>query len=227
MELTPAQRKLAFAVIVLILAGLGAWLILPGRHPAQAADAPPAQPAASPSASQPVSAPASTPAGSGPAGQQGPAASPSPGGPVSPSTVPDIYRWLPFTQAELSTAAARAVAFGRDYGTFSYTGDAASYLAPMRGLVTSQLAQVIGRAYATPGVASERASKQQVSTGSAAITSLRAFGHSSITFVVAVTERVTDTSGRSSSTTDYAVTVTGGAASWQVSDVELASAGNA
>jgi hypothetical protein len=225
MELTPAQRKLAFAVIVLILAGLGAWMFLPGRHQAQAASAPPARPSVSSQASQPAGAPAGQPS---PAGQSTPAGQPSPAATASPdSGEPDIYRWLPFTPAELSTAAARVLAFGRDYGTFSYTEDTASYLAPMHGLVTSQLGQVLGRAYSTPGVASERASRKQVSAGSAAIMSLRAFGPSSITFVVAVTERMADTSGRSSSTTSYAVTVSGGASSWQVSDIELASAGNA
>ena len=223
MELTPAQRKLAFAVIVLILAGLGAWMFLPGRHPAQAAAAPRARPAASTAQGQQASQRAVPPAV-----QPSPAGRPSPSGTASPAGggEADIYRWLPFTPAELSTAAARVVAFGRAYGTFSYTDDTASYLAPMHGLVTSQLAQVLGRAYSTPGVASERASKKQVSAGSAAIRSLRAFGPSSITFVVAVTEQLADTSGRSSSTTDYAVTVTGGG-SWQVSDIELASAGNA
>ena len=71
-----------------------------------------------------------------------------------------------------------------------------------------------------------RVSRKQVSTGTAAISSLRAFGPGSLTFIVAVTQRITDTRGPSQSTVDYAVTATGSGASWQVSDVELASAGN-
>jgi hypothetical protein len=95
----------------------------------------------------------------------------------------------------------------------------------MRNLITGQLAVLISRAYSTPGVASQRTRSKQVSTGNAVISSLRAFGPSSLTFVVTITQQVTDTRGRSQSTTDYAITASqnGG---WQVSDIELASAGN-
>jgi hypothetical protein len=37
---------------------------------------------------------------------------------------------------------------------------------------------------------------------------------------------LTDTKGRSTVSVPYAVTATGGGSSWQVSDIELASAGN-
>ena len=37
---------------------------------------------------------------------------------------------------------------------------------------------------------------------------------------------MTDTGGRSQLTVDYAVTLSGGAGSWQVTSIELASAGN-
>ena len=47
-----------------------------------------------------------------------------------------------------------------------------------------------------------------------------------LTFVVVITERITDSTGQSQQVTNYAVTLTGGGTSWQVSDIELASAGN-
>jgi len=140
--------------------------------------------------------------------------------------VPDIYQWLPFTSSGLASAAGVAVRFGTDYGTFSYSQNTAAYLRPMRPLITGQLAELIGRAYAAPGVAASRASKKQVSTGTAMITALRAFGPSSLTFVETITEQITDSQGRTQQSTNYAVTLTGSGTSWQVSDIELATAGN-
>jgi len=140
--------------------------------------------------------------------------------------VPDIYQWLPFTESGLASAARVTVAFGNDYGTFSYTENTASYLAPMQPLITPQLAQLLGRAFSAPGVAAARASSKQVSSATSVISSLRSFGPSSLTFIVAIMERITDTKGRSQQITDYAVTVTGIGTSWQVSNIELATVGN-
>ena len=71
-----------------------------------------------------------------------------------------------------------------------------------------------------------RTRKKQVSAGSATIDSLRAFGSSSLTFVVTISQEITDTSGRSPVTAQYAVTAASDGTGWQVSDIELASAGN-
>lgn len=214
MELSTPQRFIAFAAAVIILAGLGVYLFLP-------------QPSAA-RGSGPGTAPSSSPAphGASPS-QRPPGTSPGPGG--TPSPVPgaaDIYQWLPFTQASLTSAARVTTQFAADYGTFSYSQTVAAYLAPMRPLMTAQLAQVIGRAFAAPGVAGLRASRKQISAGTAAITSLRAFGPSSITFVVAITQRLTDVKQHSQQVMQYALTVTGTGASWQVSDIELATLGN-
>src|SRR6266567_3974699 len=180
MELSPFQRFAAFTVVVLVLAGLGAYLFLPQSRAA----------------------------GSG----------------RQPS--PDIYQWLPFTQAGLASAANTTTSFAARYGTFSSTESTQAYLAPMRSLVTSQLAVVLGRAFAAPGVAGTRVSARQMATAKAAIITLRAFGPSSLTFVVAITQRITSSKGTSKRTTDYAVTLTGTGSSWQVNDIELATAGN-
>jgi len=96
----------------------------------------------------------------------------------------------------------------------------------MNGLVTGQLATTLQASYNTPGVASLRKSQQQVSTGTAAISSLRAFGSSSLTFVVNTTQKLVSSKGTTHGSTQYAVTVIGSGSSWQVDDIELASAGN-
>jgi len=96
----------------------------------------------------------------------------------------------------------------------------------MGGLITGQLATTLRAAYQTPGVAKLRTSQKQVSTGTAAISALRAFGTSSLTFIVTAGQRLATTDGSSSGSTQYAVTVTGAGGGWQVSDIELESAGN-
>jgi hypothetical protein len=201
MELSPVQRFAAFAAVVLALAGLGAYLFLP-----QSSAAGTGQPPSSPRSSSPR-------------------ASDGPGSPA-PAGQPDIYQWLPFTKAGLANAAATTIAFATHYGTYSYRQSAQEYLAPMHSLITSQLAVALGRAYATPGLAGARVSSRQTATASAVIVSLRAFGPSSLTFVVVVKQRITSSKGPSLRTTDYAVTLTGTRSAWQVSDIQLASAGN-
>jgi hypothetical protein len=210
MDLNPAQRKLVFGLIVVVLVGLGAYLFVSsdrgsGQSPAAANHSP------APHATRPA-APIPTP-------------SADPTAAAAPSD-PDIYQWLPFTQAQLGSAAAVVTQFGDAYGTWSYSQNATSYVAAMHSMITSELANVIEQGYSVPGVASERSSKKQVSTGSTAINSIRAFGSSSITFVVTITEQITATSGRSQISDQYAVTAVSSGSSWQVSDIELASAGN-
>jgi hypothetical protein len=218
MELTPGQRKAAFVLIVLALAALGIFLVRPGARSAAAGRPATASAAASPPASPALAA------------TQPPAANPAPA--TAPNPVPsaaakaNIYQWLPFTPSELARAAVVATRFGALYDTFSYTESAKNYTAKMRNVISGQLAGTLARAYATPGVAAPRARLKQVSVGSASITSLRAFGSASITFIIAIQQKITDKHGISLSTGQYAVTVTGAGRGWQVSDIELASAGN-
>ena len=47
-----------------------------------------------------------------------------------------------------------------------------------------------------------------------------------MTFIVTAGQRLATANGTSSGSTKYAVTVTGSGRSWQVSDIELESAGN-
>jgi hypothetical protein len=219
MEPSSGQQRLLFVVVVLVLAGLGVYLISARTHNGTAAT-PPASvsatgsaPATSPvppasavlPATTPASPPASAPAGSGRA---------------------DIYQWLPFSQQDLTEAARTTVAFAADYETYSYTETAAAYAGKMASLVTGELAATLKNAYSTPGVAAQRTAQKQVSTSSGGIASIRSFGPGSITFVVNIAQQLATTQGTSTKTTQYAVTVVSAAGGWQVNDVELAGAGN-
>jgi hypothetical protein len=203
MDDSPALRRFAFAVIVIVLAALGAYLLGPviDRSGTAAGGAKsPARPRPSPTTATPR---------------------------VSVSSAkPDIYQWLPFTQTELAAAVATVVRFGDSYGSYSYTEDATDYAAPMRALVSAQLLGQIEAAFAAPGVAATRQSEKQVAVGTATIDAIRTFGPGSLTFVVQVAQQLTGSAGSTEQSTDYAVTVTGISAAWQVTDVELAAAGN-
>ena len=71
-----------------------------------------------------------------------------------------------------------------------------------------------------------RTRQKQIATGTGQITAIRAFGASNITFLVTITQKVTGAQGTKRTATSYAVTVTGAATSWNVDDLQLASAGN-
>jgi hypothetical protein len=211
MDQTPAQRKLAFIVIVLALAGLGAFLLWPR---------PAASRAAGPTAGTATSAPA--PAPSSPA---------APASPVPSGSGVNIYQLLPFSQADLTEAAGVVRRFCTGYATYSYTESAGSYVGRMRGLITPELAATLAQDYATPGVAQTRTQQKQTATGSGAITALRAFGASSLTFLVTLSQKISSTppSGTTTAHTasgDYAITVARSGSGWQVNDIQLASAGN-
>ena len=211
MDLTSAQRRMAFIVIVLALAGLGAFLLWPRPSPAASAHA------AHPATSAPAPVPSSSPVAP---------ASPVPSGPGV-----NIYQLLPFTQADLTDAAGVVRRFCSDYATYSYTESAGSYVGRMRSLITSELAATLAQDYATPGVAQTRTQQKQTATGSGAITALRAFGASSLTFLVTLNQKTYSTpqSGKTTAHTasgDYAITIARSGSGWQVNDIQLASAGN-
>jgi hypothetical protein len=207
-DLSPGQQKAVFALVVVVLAALGYWLIVPRVSHSNAQTQP--SPTPSPSASVP-SPPASVP----------PTVTPAP---ASAGGV-NIYSWLPFTQQGLAAAAAVTQKFLVDYNTYSYTESAADYVARMNGLITTQEATTLKGLYATPGVAKIRIDQKQKSTGTAVITALRTFGPSSLTFIATGTQHLATAKGSSSGSAQYAVTVTGSGTSWQVSDIELSSVG--
>ena len=208
MDLSPGQQKAVFALVVVVLAALGYWLIVPKVSHSHAQ----AQPSPTPSPTVSVPSP--------------PASAPS-----AVTTTPastggvDIYSWLPFTQQGLAAAAAVTEKFLVDYNTYSYTESAAGYVGKMNGLITTQLASTLQGLYSQQGVAKVRSDQRQVSTGTAVINSLRAFGPSSLTFIATGTQHLTTSKSTSSGSAQYAITVTGSGTSWQVDNIELASVG--
>jgi hypothetical protein len=216
-DLSPAQQKAVFVLVVVVLAALGYWLILPKlSHSGAAATS--TSPAASATAPQ-------TPATTGTTGTTPTPASTVSASPAAAGNV-NIYSWLPFTQQDLADAASVTEKFSVDYNTFTYTESPAEYVAKMAGLITGSLATTLQASYSIPGVATLRTDQKQVSTGTAVINSLRAFGPSSLTFIVTTGQRLVSSKGTTDGSTQYAVTVTGSGSSWQVDDIELASAGN-
>jgi hypothetical protein len=207
-DLSPGQKKAVFALVVVVLAALGYWLILPkaGHSSAQA------QPTRTPSPTESVPSPPPT------------ATSTVTATPAATGSV-NIYSWLPFTQGGLAAAAAVTENFLFDYDTYSYTETAKAYVGSMSGLITAQLATTLQGLYSTPGVAKVRTDQKQVATGTAVIVSLRSFGPSSLTFIVTGTQHLVTSKGTSNGTTQYAITVTGSGTSWLVDDIELSSAG--
>ena len=208
MDLTPGQQKAVFVLVVVVLAALGYWLILPKvTHSGGSAHA--------------ATSPTPSAAGSAPP-QQAPSAATA--SPAATGSV-NIYSWLPFTEQDLAAAAAVTVKFGADYNTYSYTESAADYVGTMNGLITPQLAATLKGVYATPGVAQVRTSQKEVATGTAVIDSLRAFGSSSITFVVTGTQHLVTAKGTTNGSSQYAITVTGSGTSWLVNDIQLSTVG--
>ncbi|MBV9853250.1 MAG: hypothetical protein JOY82_01815 [Streptosporangiaceae bacterium] len=208
MELSTAQQRAIFVVVVACLAGLGLYLVGPLHH--------------SHGASPPRSAPpsqAAVPSAAANASSAAPSASSSAGS-------ANIYGWLPFTQQDLADAAQVTTAFCAAYEDYTYTESGAAYASRLSGLATSSLTQALKNAYLTPGVAQARTAQKQVSTGSGTIDSLRAFGAHSLTFVVTLGQRLLSTQGAATHSTQYAITVVSGAGGWQVNDIELASQGN-
>jgi hypothetical protein len=207
MELTSRQRLLAFAVTVLALAGLGIFLFVSGtaKHPTSAPSHQPSAPASSPPATAPTVQPSAS---------------------AAASSQVNIYQWLPFTEQQLASAANVVTEFSAYYGTYSYAESTSSYLSRLQNLATTQLTQVIGSGYAAPGVAKLRDQGKQVAAGSAQINSMRAFGDSSITFVVTVNQKISQNHSTSQQSNQYAVTVANSTGGWLVNDIEPASAGN-
>jgi hypothetical protein len=216
MDLSPAQRVLAFLGIVVALGAMGAYLLIPGVRSVLGQGHSPAAATPSPSASRPRATSPAVPPGST-----------APATPVPPTgSAPDIYQWLPFSQADLAKAAGVAEAFGAAYDTFSYRESTSAYVASLGRLATSELSATLGRAYGTPGVASQRTRQQQVSSARTVINSIRTFGSGSLTFVVTIVQTMHTKQGKSQNNGQYAITLTGSGGSWLVNDIELASAGN-
>jgi hypothetical protein len=222
MELSSGQQRGLFVVIVIGLAGLLVYLLTAhGGHSGGA----PSQSATSTVGAQPQPGPS----GAGPAGST--AAAPGsalapPEGVTSAKGQANIYSWLPFSQAGLTSAAQATLAFASDYGTYTYTETPAAYIGKMNGVITGALANTLKASYGSPQAVSQRTQQKQASQGSGGITQIRSFTSGSITFLVNIAQKLTTAQNTTTSTTQYAVTCVPGPGNWEVNDIEYASAGN-
>jgi hypothetical protein len=214
MELSPGQQRLLFVVVVIVLVGLGFFLIEGRSHGTTAAPAP--TPTPSPTATASAASPAAT--------ATPPATEPA----VTPSATTtggaNIYQWLPFTQPDLTTAAKTTLAFAKDYVTWNSKESKTAYGASMASLVTTQEDTTLENDFATAA----RAAGNAVSDGSGAIDSISSFGSNpaSITFSVTITQQVVPAQGTSVSPSQYDITVVSTGAGWQVNNIQLFNVGN-
>jgi len=223
MDLTPGQQRLVFVVVVLALAGLGIYL-LNGRGSG-------GTPAAAPQTTTtppPASSAAVTPAASTQAASASPPATPS-ATPASTAGGAEIYQWLPFSPAGLTAAANTTTAFAKAYATWSYTETATAYGATFSGLATDQEITTLEEGNSAPGLAQQRATAKQASTGSGTINSIRSIvtvPSTSVMFLVTITDTVTSTQPATTKSTQYSVTLIPQGTGWLVNDIELSTLGN-
>jgi hypothetical protein len=218
MELSTGQQRALFVVVVILLAGLGIYLVGPARHHGPPAGAPPSASTSAAAAATSAPPPTVQPTSS--------SAATSLAGGASAAGGVNIYNWLPFTQQDLTEASQATLAFAADYGTYSYTETPTVYADKMANLVTAEFAATLKADYAAAGFAAQRSAQKQVSSSSGGIASIRSFGSGSITLVVNIAQKLSTTKGSTTTTTQYAVTLVSAAGGWQVNDIEYANAGN-
>jgi len=210
MELSTGQQRVLFVVLVIILAGIGIYLLGPGRnHGSGASPAASVSPAAATSSPAPLAVPSAA---------------------AAPTTIPvpqttkgvNIYGWLPFTAQDLDEAANVTLAFAVADQTFSSADTAASYGQRLKNLVTPTFLPVLEEQFRPPGATG------MSGKGSGEITRIVSFGSSpaSITFDVTFTQQTTTGGKTTTNTSPDTVTTVAVAGGWQVNDLELAAAGN-
>ncbi|MFC6878307.1 MULTISPECIES: conjugal transfer protein [Actinomadura] len=208
MNLSDRQRKLVFGGLVVVLAAVGVYLTVAAPdHDSGADPAPSARPTATPT------------------GPTGPA-SPPPGiaTPVSPGGF-DIYRLLPFSQAEFGTAADLAQRFTAAYGTFRFDEDPKTYIGRLAPMVTGELRAELERGATAPGLIEDRRQQQTVATGGATLDRVRDIEDNSVIFLVTGKQEVTEGGKKTQKSEQYAVTVARDGGSLKVYSFAPADAG--
>jgi hypothetical protein len=164
--------------------------------------------------------PASPPAGRHPApARTSAAASP-------PAATAGAGGLLPFTSAQLASAAALAGRFAAAYSTWSWQQPPATWLATLTPMTASQLGGALTQAASAPGLLAQRSQAHQAATATTSGAQIRDLTPGSVTLTLTVRQAITSTSGTTTSDTSLALTLTPAGGGWQVYDVEPASAGN-
>ena len=155
MDLSPAQRVLAFVGIVVVLGGMGAYLLIPGVRSAVgqghgAAGATPTASAQALGGRRQLPARSTAPAASCPRCRLRPGQDRT-----SNNGFRSARETWPRRPAWLRRSVRRT--------TRSPTGRALQLPGHLRGLTTSELGATLARAYGTPGVVGQRTQQKQIS----------------------------------------------------------------
>ncbi len=194
------RRGAAFAVIVVIIAAVGIYLMW-----ADWGDPPEQQPQAAPPTRVAIVTP--TPL-------------------ATASNAPfDVYDYLPMKKEQLAAAADLAERFTAVYGTFRYDEDAAAYAARLKAYTTPELGALLTRTVTSAGAVEQNRADELVSRATAKLKEIRQVGKGSIVFVVTGNRRVTAKSGDKLLTEEYAVTVSESGSDWRVFDIMPADEG--
>jgi hypothetical protein len=209
MNLTDRQRKLLFAGLVVMLAGVGIYLTLASPDAGDSGDG---EASRRPAATAPPTGPASPPPGIA--------------GSVSAGNF-DLYRLLPFSQQEFATAAGLAQRFTAAYGTYRYDEDPRAYTGRLAPMVAEELLGELQRGAAAPGILEERRRQQVVAQGTATLDRVRDIEDNSIIFLVTGKQQVTKEGRQSQESEQYAVTVARSGSTLRVYAFTPADAGQA
>ncbi|MEU6728761.1 hypothetical protein ABZ917_34065 [Nonomuraea wenchangensis] len=194
------RRGAAFAVIVVIIAAVGIYLMW-----ADWGDPPEQQPQAAPPTRVAIVTP--TPL-------------------ATASNAPfDVYDYLPMRKEQLAAAADLAERFTAVYGTFRYDEDAAAYAARLKAYTTPELGALLTRTVTSAGAVEQNRADELVSQATAKLKEIRQVGKDSIIFVVTGNRQVTAKSGDKLLTEEYAVTVSESGSDWRVFDIMPADEG--
>ncbi|MED7929748.1 hypothetical protein SMD20_36300 [Nonomuraea sp. LP-02] len=194
------RRGAAFAVIVVIIAAVGIYLMW-----ADWGDSPEQQPQAAPPTRVAIVTP--TPL-------------------ATASNAPfDVYDYLPMRKEQLAAAADLAERFTAVYGTFRYDEDAAAYAARLKAYTTPELGALLTRTVTSAGAVEQNRADELVSQATAKLKEIRQVGKGSIIFVVTGNRQVTAKSGNKLLTEEYAVTVSESGSDWRVFDIMPADEG--
>jgi hypothetical protein len=103
-------------------------------------------------------------------------AAPTPPVPVSIKNA-NIYSWLPFTQADLDSAANATLAFVAADETFSYADTPLSFGHRLSSLVTATFLTTLEQGFQPPGnIQQQRVQERYVSKGGGTISQISSFG---------------------------------------------------
>lgn len=212
---TTGQRKLAFACVVVALAGAGVYFTLPAFR----------------TSNEP--SPSSSPASAETAGGRmanGPAAvGPTTSTTAAPSQpAADIGALLPLDADELAEATETARRFTAAYATYRYDEEPEAYRRRLEPFVTDPIAsEIADGARAAPAGRETLAREKVVVTAVASVEKTRLISAESVVTLVRADQTVTSTKGTTSEDERFAVTVVDRDGRWKVSNIAPAGAGNA